>query len=201
MDILTLELFDVTVSQALTEAHRALEQHPGMPLRILLEGEEMVLHNLQRFLERQERKVTATPMGSHWQLDIAPSTAPVPRPAPAVTLQPLHAPVLPAAAPKPLILLRSAFAPGERALGRQLLLSALRTVAPPVPWVALAHEALELLEDPLAVDVLAHLKEQGIPVRLSRASLSFLRKSPGAFAIIEDDEWLALAARGDATIL
>lgn len=197
MDILTLELFDVTVSQALTEAHRALEQHPGMPLRILLEGEEMVLHNLQRFLERQERKVTATPMGSHWQLDIAPTS----RPAPAVTLQPLPAPVLPHAAPRPLILLRSAFAPGERALGRQLLLGALKAVAPPVPWVALAHEALELLEDPLAVEVLASVQARGIPVRLSRASLSFLRKSPGAFAMIEDDEWLALAARGDATIL
>lgn len=197
MDILTLELFDVTVSQALTEAHRALEQHPGMPLRILLEGEEMVLHNLQRFLERQERKVTATPMGSHWQLDIAPA----PRHTPAAALQPLPAPVLPAAAARPVVLLRSAFAPGERALGRQLMLGALRNVTPPVPWVALAHEALELLEDPLATEVLADLERRGIPVRLSRASLSFLRKSPGAFDIIEDDEWLALAARGDATIL
>jgi hypothetical protein len=200
MDILTLELFDVTVSQALTEAHRALEQHPGMPLRILLEGEEMVLHNLQRFLERQERKVTATPMGGLWQLDVAP----IPRPAqtrPAEVLHALPASVLPHAQARPLILLRSAFAPGERALGRQLLLGALKTVTLPVPWVALAHEALELLEDPLAMEALASLKERGIPVRLSRASLSFLRKSPGAFDIIEDDEWLALAARGDATIL
>lgn len=197
MDILTLELFDVTVSQALTEAHRALEQHPGMPLRILLDGEEMVLHNLQRFLERQERKVTATPMGSHWQLDIAPAS----RPNPAAALQPLPAPVLPAIAAKPLVLLRSAFAPGERALGRQLMLGALRNVTQPIPWVALAHEALELLDDPLAMEVLADLPRRGVPVRLSRASLSFLRKSPEAFDIIEDDEWLALAARGDATIL
>jgi hypothetical protein len=195
MDILTLELFDVTVSQALTEVNRALEQHPGMPLRVLLEGEEMVLHNLLRFLERQERKVTSTPIGGHWQLDITPTARPM------TALQPIPAPVLPAAHPRPLVLLRSAFAPGERALGRQLLLGLVRSVAPPVPWVALVHEALELLEDPIALEVLVEVKDRGVPVRLSRSSLVFLGKSPGPFTIMEDEEWLSLAARGDATIL
>ncbi len=195
MDILTLELFDVTVSQALTEANRALEQHPGLPLRILLEGEEMVLHNLQRFLERQERKVTSTPVGTLWQLDIAPTARP------AISLQPIPAPVLPVAQPRPLVLLRSAFVPGERALGRQLLLGLLRSVSHPVPWVALAHEAIDLLDDPIALEVLTSLQAKGIPVRLSRSSLAFLQTSPGGFDIIEDEEWLALAARGDATIV
>jgi hypothetical protein len=195
MDILTLELFDVTVSQALTETSRALEQHPGLPLRVLLEGEEMVLHNLLRLLERQERKVVSTPMGNHWQLDIAP----IAKPAPA--LHPLPAPVISTTPAKPLVVLRSAFAPGDRALGRRLLLGLLRTLDPPVPWLGLAHEALELLGDPLALEVLAAIQKRGIPIRVSRESLAFLGKDPGPFSILEDEEWQALAARGEATIL
>ena len=197
MDVLTLELFDVTVSQALTEVNRALEQHPEMPMRVLLEGEDMVLHNLLRFLERQERKVVSTRAGGHWQLDIAP--LPTRRSTPA--LQPLPAPVVPLSAPKPLLLLRSAFVPGDRALGRRLLLGLLKVVEPPVPWVGLAHEALELLDDPLALEVLDALQARGIPIRLSRESLAFMRRAPGAFGILEDEEWQALVARGSATIL
>jgi hypothetical protein len=195
MDILTLELFDVTVSQALTEVNRALEEHPDLPMRVLLEGEDMVLHNLQRFLERQGRKVVATPLGTHWQLDIARTV----RPTPAV--QPLPAPVIAISAPKPLLVLRSAFVPGDRALGRRLLLGLLKAVEPPVPWVGLAHEALELLDDPLALEVLASLKTKGIPIRVSRESLAFMRRDPGTFEILEDNEWQALVARGSATIL
>lgn len=197
MDILTLELFDVTVSQALTEVNRALEQHPGLPLRVLLDGQEMVLHNLQRFLERQHRKVVALPMGAHWQLDIAPVPA-----APSAPSQlPLPAPVIPHAAPKPVLLFRSAFSPGDRALGRRLLLGLLETVDTPVPWVGLVHEALELLEDPVALGVLEALQARGIPVRLSRGSLAFFQREPGSFPVLEDAEWQSLAARGSATIL
>lgn len=195
MDILTLELFDVTVSQALTEVNRALEQHPDLPMRIILEGEEMVLHNVLRFLERQERNVTSTPVGARWQLDIAKAARTGP------TLQPLPAPVVSLAAPRPLLVLRSAFVPGDRALGRRLLLGLLRAVEPPVPWVGLGHEALELLDDPLALEVLESLQARGIPVRLSRESLAFTRRDPGAFEILEDIEWQVLAARGGATVL
>lgn len=197
MDVLTLELFDVTVSQSLTEVSRALEQHPDLPIRILLDGEEMVLHNLLRFLERQDRKVVSTSMGTHWQLDIPPVQARKPAPA----LQPLPAKVVAESAPRPLLLLRSAFVPGDRALGRRLLLGLLRTVDAPVPWIGLAHEALELLEDPLALEVLEALKARGIPVRLSRESLAYERRGPGPFEVLEDEEWQSLAARGGATIL
>ena len=44
MDILTLELYDVTVSEALREISRVLTDHPGLPLRILTAGDEMLLH-------------------------------------------------------------------------------------------------------------------------------------------------------------
>jgi hypothetical protein len=197
MDILTLELFDVTVSQALTETSRALEQHPGLPVRVLLEGEEMVLHNLLRFLERQERKVVSTPMGSHWQLDIAPVQPARPTPA----LHPIPAPVLPLAAPRPLLVLRSAFVPGDRALGRRLLLGLLRAVEPPVPWVGLIHDAVELLEDPAALEVLAGLQKRGIPVRVSRESLGYLQREAPGFEVLEDPEWQRLAAQGQAVLL
>ena len=197
MDILTLELFDVTVSQALTEVKRVLEQHPDLPLRVLLEGEEMVLHNLLRYLERQERKVVSTAMGSLWQLDITPLKVMRTNPA----LQPLPAHVVSGSVPKPLLILRSAFAPGDRALGRRLMLGLLKAVAPPVPWVGLAHEALELLDDPMALEVLEAIKARGVPVRLSRESLAFLRRGPGTFEVLEDGEWQDLAARGSATIL
>lgn len=197
MDVLTLELFDVTVSQSLTELSRVLEQHPDMPVRVLLDGEEMVLHNLLRFLERQDREVVSTPLGTQWQLDIPQLRGAKPAPA----LQPLPAPVVPASAPRPLMLLRSAFVPGDRALGRRLLLGLLQAVEPPVPWVGLAHEALELLEDPLALEALEALKARGIPVRLSRESLAYDRKGPGAFEILEDEEWQVLVARGGATLL
>jgi hypothetical protein len=197
VDILTLELFDVTVSQALTEMNRALEQHPDMPVRVFLEGEEMVLHNLLRFLERQERKVVSTPIGTQWQLDIAPLR--ILKVAPA--LHPLPAAVVSTTPARPLVLLKSAFAPGDRALGRRLLLGLLKAVEPPIPWVGLAHEALELLDDPLALEVLQALQAKGIPIRVSRESLTFMRRAPGGFEVLEDSEWQGLATRGGATIL
>jgi len=198
MDILTLELFDVTVSQALTELSRVLEQHPDLPLRVILNGEETLLHNLMRFLERQQRKATSMPVGSRWQLDIQP----LPKAAP--SLHPLTAPILPPpvhAGPAPLLLLRSAYVPGDRSLGRRLLLGTLRAVAPPTPWLVLAHEALELLEDPLALEVLATIRSGGVPVRISRESLAYLRQDPGPFETLEDREWQSLAARGALIVL
>jgi hypothetical protein len=197
MDILTLELFDVTVSQALTEVNRALEAHPELPLRVLLEGEGMVLHNLLRLLERLERKAVSTPLGGHWQLDIAPLPARKALP----VLQPLPAAVVATPGTRPLLVMRSAFVPGDRALGRSLLLGLLRAVAPPVPWIGLAHEALDLLDDPLALEILQGVQGRGVPVRLSQESLAFTRRAPGSFQVLEDAEWQALVARGGAILL
>jgi len=196
MDILTLELLDVTVSQALTELSRALEQHPGMPLRLVLNGEETIRHNLLRFLERQQRRVISTPIGSRWQLEVEAT----PKAAPALHPLPAHV-VSSAATSRPLLLLRSAFVPGDRALGRRLLLGTLRAIEPPTPWLALAHEALELLEDPQALEVLAGIRASGVPVRISKDSLTFMRLDPGPFEAMEDREWQSLAARGGLILL
>jgi len=198
MDILTLELFDVTVSHALLEVRSALERHPGLPIRILVDSDEMLRLNLERFLQRQGRPAEVRAQGGHWQLDV-PGGAAV-APAPAKLLPPPAAP-LAREEVRPVLLLRSAFAPGDRALGRNLLLGVLETLDARTPWVLLAHEALDLLEDPRAQAALQGLQDRGIPVRLSRESLRYLGHLEGAFAPMEDGEWQAILGRGGLTVL
>lgn len=196
MDILTLELFDVTVSHALLEVRGALERHPGLPIRILVDTDEMLRLNLERFLQRQGRPPAIRNQGSHWQLDVPGGPA---APAPvARAFQP------PPSAPeelRPVLLLRSAFAPGDRALGRRLLLGVLEALDARTPWLLLAHEALELLEDPRGRAALENLRDRGIPVRLSQESLQFLGHSGAPFEPMEDAHWQPILGRGGFTVL
>ena len=76
----------------------------------------------------------------------------------------------------------------------------LRELDPGVPWVGLALEALDLLEDPEALALLAALRARGIPVLVSRESQLFPAE-PGGFDILEDSRWQRLAGRGEITIL
>jgi hypothetical protein len=190
MDILTLELLDVTVFQALLELRAQLAEHPGEAL--LIRGEdEMLRVNVAGYLEKQGRSVRQTQQGSQWELVVAavfkPSVAPV-----AAT---------PSATPRPVLLLRGAFAPGDRALGRRLLLETLAQLEPGTPWLCLAHQAVELLEDPGAVAVLEGLRERGIPVRVSASSLAHGRLEDSGFGQVPDGEWQRLLARGLLTVL
>jgi hypothetical protein len=197
MDILTLELFDVTVSEALREISRVLEAHPGLPLRILLGGDPMLRHNIQRFLERLGRPAVAQPEGSGWRMDVVGPARPAPPvrpPAPA----PAPAPVQPV--PRPLLLTRSHLGQGSPDMGRRLLLGVLRQLDPAVPWLGLAMGAVELLDDPQARDLLERLQARGTPVRVSRESQLFPLE-PAAFEIMEDSHWQRLAGRGELTVL
>jgi hypothetical protein len=202
MDILTLELFDVTVSEALREINRALEAHPAMPLRILLGGDRMLQHNIQRFLERLGRAATLCQDGAAWRIEVAGTTRtphpapPAPAPSPAI---PLPAAALPAGA-RPLLLTRSHLGQGSRDIGRRLLLGVLRELDPAVPWLGLALDGLELLEDPQARTILEQLQARGIPVRISRESQLFPLE-PAAFETMEDSQWQRLAGRGELTLL
>ena len=186
MDILTLELLDVTVFQALLELRAQLAEHPGEPLRIRGE-DEMLRVNVAGYLEKQGRGVRQTQQGSQWELVVAavfkPSVAPV------------------AATPRPVLLLRSAFAPGDRALGRRLLLETLAQLEPGTPWLCLAHQAVELLEDPGAVAILEGLQERGISVRVSAPSLAHARQADGGFDLVPDADWQKLLARGLVNVL
>lgn len=196
MDILTLELFDVTVSHALLEVRGALERHPGLPIRILVDTDEMLRLNLERFLQRQGRPPAVRNQGSHWQLDVPGGPAVEPA---AVSKVQAFSP--PTEELRPVLLLRSAFAPGDRALGRHLLLGVLEALDARTPWLLLAHEALELLEDPRARTALLGLQDRGIPVRLSEESLHFLGHSGAPFEPMEDAQWQAILGRGGFTVL
>lgn len=202
MDILTLELFDVTVSHALLEVRSAMERHPGLPMRILVEADEMLRLNLERFLQRQGRPAAIRKQGGHWQLDVPGGAILEAAPLePAKSTQPLRPPATTEAGLRPVLLLRSAFAPGDRALGRNLLLGVLEALDERTPWILLAHEALELLEDPRAKAALLGLQERGIPVRLSRESLRFLGQSGASFEPMEDPDWQSILGRGGFTVL
>jgi len=208
MDILTLELFDVTVSEALREVSRVLDAHPGLPLRILLGGDRMLQHNIQRFLDRAGRTAALRPDGSGWRFEVARSgalgtgpraagpTAVIPAAeAPVTLLAPVSAPV-----PRPLLITRSQLGQGSQDIGRRLLLGVLRELDPAVPWVGLALDGVGLLDDPEALGLLEALQARGTPVRISRESQLFPLEQAG-FEIMEDSRWQRLAGRGELTLL
>ncbi|HEY3400739.1 MAG TPA: hypothetical protein VGK03_08920 [Geothrix sp.] len=190
MDILTLELLDVTVFQALLEVRAQMAEHPREALRIRGE-DEMLRINVAGFLEKQGRTARLIQQGSQWELIVAAGPAPAPVPA--------MLPVPPR--PRPVLLLRSAFAPGDRALGRRLLLETLSHLEPGTPWLCLAHQAVELLEDPLAATALEALRDRGIPVRVSAASLAHAGLDAQAFDSVPDAEWQKLLAQGGVIVL
>ena len=211
MDILTLELFDVTISEALREINRALEEHPFMPVRILLGDDRMLQHNIQRFLERVGRLGTLQQDGEDWRIEVAgaevpgharlapPAAVPVAAPIrPAAVLQ------APAAAPdsaaRPLLLTCSHLGQGSLDIGRRMLLGVLRELDPSVPWLGLALDGLDLLEDPQAMALLETLRQRGTPIRVSRESQLFPLET-GPFETMEDSHWQRLAGRGAITIL
>jgi hypothetical protein len=101
----------------------------------------------------------------------------------------------------PVLLLRSAFAPGDRALGRRLLLETLSHLPTGTPWLCLAHQAVELLEDPMAQEVLQTLRSRGIPVRFSRISLTHAGLDAGNSEVMGDETWQKLLASGSVTVL
>jgi hypothetical protein len=188
MDILTLELLDVTVFQALLELKGLLADHPGEALRI--RGEDDLLRvNVAGFLEKQGRTVRLVRQGGQWELQVASAARPTPAVAPAVP------------AVHPVLLLRSAFAPGDRALGRRLLLETLAHLKSGTPWLCLAHQGVELLEDPGAVAILEGLRARGIPIHVSVSSLAHGGQDPAGFNLVSDDGWQKLLVEGGVTPL
>ena len=214
MDILTLELFEVTVSAALKEINRAVEDHPTLPLRIHLGGDPMLHHNILRFLERHGRAPRLRSEGGRWRIDaiglaaqpsLPPPVTPIPFQQPLArtpfpTPEPAPAPVAAPRPPLPLLLTRAAMGQGGAATGRRVLLGVLRELDPSVPWVCLALESLELLDDPQALNVLEGLQARGTAVRISRESQLF-PSGDSPFEIMEDSQWQRLAGRGEIVIL
>ncbi|HJV48870.1 MAG TPA: hypothetical protein VJ549_06315 [Geothrix sp.] len=194
MDTLTLELLDVTVFQALLELRGLLNDHPGEALRI--QGEDdLVRLNVMGFLEKQGRAVRQIRQGAPWELHVAQGA----RPVPATSVAPPVAAAVPI--PRPVLLLRGAFSPGDRALGRRLLLETLSHLESGTPWLCLAHQAVELLEDPRALAIFEGLKGRGIPIHVSASSLAFGGQETGGFDVVPDEGWQKLLIRGGVTVL
>jgi hypothetical protein len=184
-------LLDVTVFQALLELRGLLADHPGEALRIL--GEDDLLRvNVTGFLEKQGRPVRLVRQGAQWELHVGQGARPVPLVSPVAPVAPIIRPVL---------LLRSAFAPGDRALGRRLLLETVAQLEPGTPWLCLAHQAVELLEDPGAVAILEGLRGRGIAIQVSASSLAHARQENAGFDLVQDEDWQRLLARGLLTVL
>ncbi len=182
MDHPTLDLFDLSAYQALVALREMIQTHPlaGFVVR----GEDDTIRaNVQRQLEKQGRRWAEQRQGRTWQLEVeslGSSSALPKRP--------------------PVLVLRSAFTPGDRALGRKLLLQTLRNLDRGVPWVCLAHEAVELLDDEEAVETLHALREEGIAIFLSAVSCQFHGKAM-VFPELGDEAWQTAYGRGELTVL
>lgn len=183
MDILTLELLDVTAYQALLALREHLQTHPLQAFRVT-GSDEVVRGNVLRFLEKQGRRVEAATQGRTWVLSVeslgSGRGSLVRRP--------------------PVLITRSALTPGDRALGRQLLIGVLRNLDRGVAWVCLAHDALDLLEDPLALEALEALREDGLAIFLSEASQTW-RGQPAGFPLMKDEVWQEALGKGELTLV
>ncbi len=205
MDFLTLELMDLTVSQAVLELGRVLEAHAGVRLRILLGPDDMVRHNILRLLERKGRSAQSTRAPQGWTLEVLPQDPHRPSPAtPMISALAAQA-VLPVPAgrpaPAPLLLTRSYLDPGHPLLGRRLLLGVLDQLPEGTPWLALVLDALQLLEDPQALSLLRRLHGRGILVRVSRECQMLFGADLEGFEEIADVEWQRLLASGEMRLL
>ncbi len=183
MDILTLELLDVTAYQALLALREHLQSHPLQSFRVTGQ-DDLVRGNVARFLEKQGRRFEASVQGRSWALAVESLSATrgslVRRP--------------------PVLLTRAAFTPGDRALGRQLLLGVVRNLDRGVAWICLAHEALNLLEDPVALEAFEALREDGIALFVSESSAAWHGAS-APFPFMKDDVWQEALGRGELTVL
>lgn len=205
MDILTLELFDLTISQALIEVRNALQKH-NCRIRILLPLDDMLRINLERLIEREGRQGQTHQVGSVFQMDLPVSQRPPFTPPPATPLPapvPLPAPILhvETGAPRHFLLLHSAYSPGERALGRQLLLGVLEQIEAKGQSLALAHSALELLEDPRAMEILLDLQAKGVKIQVSAGSLRYHGLQACPFPVVDDALWQKSLAQGLLQVL
>ncbi|HJV88880.1 MAG TPA: hypothetical protein VJ623_01135 [Holophagaceae bacterium] len=183
MDILTLELLDVTAYQALLAVREHLQANPLQAFKVTGQ-DDLIRGNVARFLEKQGRRYEPSTQGRTWVLAVdslaTTKGSLVRRP--------------------PVLLTRAAFTPGDRALGRQLLLGVVRTLDRGVAWLCLAHEALELLEDPMALEALEALREDGLAVFTSEASVAW-HGGGTPFPLMKDEVWQEALGRGELTVI
>jgi TusA-related sulfurtransferase len=202
MDIVTLELFDLTVSQAVLEVQRVLDANPGRALRIVMD-DEMHKHNVIKLLQKQGLTIQVSSQGQVVTIDVKASKneakegqrpAYLP-PAPVKSVEPRPAPI------QPVLILSSSIGAGDPMVGRRMLLEILRRVDKQIPWVGIAHEGASLVRDPIGLKALKEIMASGVPVRISKESKLFYPDETSGFEAMEDSEWQMLLLKGNITKL
>lgn len=193
MDIITLELFDLTVSQAMLEVQRVLKTHPGSPIRIVLD-DEMHKLNVVKLLEKQGRSVSISVQGQLETIDVKGEKRPtfLP-PAAVIPIEPKPAPI------PPVLILSGSIGIGDQTMGRRLLIEVLRRADKQIPWIGIAHEGAAILRDPAGFKLLQNLAASGVPVRVSKESMMFYPEETSTFEAMEDSEWQTLMLKGNIT--
>jgi hypothetical protein len=195
MSIVTIELFDLTVSQAVMEVQRALESHSDSAFRIVLE-DETHKYNVVKLLDKRGRSYKTKIQGSIETIEVGAIRKSA-YPAPAV--------VIPAAAKpkpdpiKPVLVLSGSLGDGDKIIGRRLLLEIIRRADKRIPWIGIAHEGASLLGDQAGLKTLKGIQASGVPVRVSRECMMFHPEEASGFETMEDSEWQALLLAGKAT--
>jgi len=197
MDIITLELFDLTVSQAVIEVQRAFEAHPASAFRIVLD-EEPHRHNVIKLLDKHGRDYSACSKGPLVTIDVKATKKPMLTAAP-VRVIPAEPKLAPTQSILPILVLSSAIGTGDPLTGRRLLLDILRRADRQIPWICVAHEGALLFRDAASLKVLQGLVASGVSVRVSRDCMMFHPDEAKGFEMMEDSEWQTLLLKGKVT--
>jgi hypothetical protein len=205
MDIEPLELFDMTVSQAVLEVQGALDADSGRGFSIVMD-DETHRRNIVKLLNKHGRTFGEHAKGALVTIDIDPvkvlkkPAALRPAPVPMFSTQ-AERPPAPAvqAAPPPVLVLSGTLGGGDRTSGRRLLLEVLRRADRSIPWVGIASEGASLFRDQDGLAVLQKLKASGVPVRVSRECAMFNPDESAGFDTMEDSEWHGLLLKGKVT--
>jgi len=193
MDVVTIELFDLTVSQALQEVQRIMDASPSSAIRILLD-DETHKHNVIKLLDKNGREPELSTSGQLVTIDVKAINKPKLMP-PAQVIPADYKP----ARTQPVLILSGSIGAGDPNMGRRLLLEILRRADKQIPWVGIAFEGGALLRDPAGAKVLRGLVSAGIPVRVSRECQMFYPDETEGFEAMEDSEWQTLLLKGNAT--
>ena len=193
MDIITLELFDLTVSQAVLEVQRVLDTHPNSAIRVVLD-DETHKRNVIKLLDKHGRTVNVHTQGQIATIDVnaikRPTYLP---PAVIVPLEPKPVPI------PPVLVLSGSIGIGDPIIGHRLLLEVLRRADKHIPWIGIAYEGASILTDPTGQKILRNLKASGVSIRVSRDCMMFHPEEADGFEVMEDTEWQALLLRGNVT--
>jgi hypothetical protein len=193
VDIVTIELFDLTVSQALHEVQRSMGANPTSAMRIISD-DERIKHSVIKLWDKHGRDLDISSSGQVVTIDVKAINKPKLLP-PAQVIQADHRPVQ----TRPVLILSGTIGAGDPNTGRRLLLEILRRADKQIPWVGIAFEGGSLLRDPAGAKALRGLAAAGVRVRVSRECQMFYPDEAAGFEAMEDSEWQMLLLKGNVT--